>query len=307
MTEKNSFQNTEKYKAFTLLFISSFSLIILVSQYNDVSDSIRCALRLCASNIIPSIFPFFIFADFLASGHYSDTFSSIAARIFGVSENCVPALICGTVCGFPSGVKWASELYKNGVISKKEFENIIGIVNIPSFAFSVCAVGLGMMKSLTDGLIIYLITVLASIISSRLFCQKGQNIAKTAHFSRQSFSLSNSIKNAGFSSLVVSSYIIFFSIILKLLSNVINNENLYPLLSSFIEIGNATFTISQNTYISPLYKFILLGFSLGFSGISVHLQAFALLPPEISKGQYIKVKFSQGIICAILFAFYKII
>lgn len=307
MTEKISFRNTEKYKAFTLLFISSVSLIILVSQYNDVSDSIRGALKFCASNIIPSIFPFFIFADFLASGHYSDTFSSIAARIFGVSENCVPALICGTVCGFPSGVKWASELYKDGVISKRELENIIGIVNIPSFAFSVCAVGLGMMKSLKDGLIIYLITVLASIISSHLFGSKESENAKTAHFSRQSFSLTNSIKNAGFSSLVVSSYIIFFSIILKLLSNVIENEYLYTLLASFIEIGNATFIISQSTFLSPVYKHILLGLAIGFSGISVHLQAFSLLPPETSKTQYYKIKLSQGIICAVLFTFYKII
>ena len=126
---------------------------------------------------------------------------------------------------------------KQLVFAKKEFENIIGIVNIPSFAFSVCAVGLGMMKSLTDGLIIYLITVLGSIISSRLFCQKGQNIAKTAHFSRQNFSLTNSIKNAGFSSLVVSSYIIFFSIILKLLSNVIENERIGNILSYLKDIS----------------------------------------------------------------------
>jgi hypothetical protein len=119
--------------------------------------------------------------------------------------------------------------------------------------------------------------------------------------------LSKSIKNAGASSLVITSYIVFFSSVIKILSGFIKNQKLFTLITSFIEIGNSTFIISQSNTLPLEFQYALLGFSLGFSGISVHLQAFSLLPENTSKVTYYKTKLLQGVICAILFALYKTI
>ena len=310
MTEKKSLESSEsskKYKKYFLFFISLFSLLLLISKHTEISESIRYALRFCVSSIIPSIFPFFIFADFLASLCYNGKLAHLVTYIFGVNLNCFPAIICGLICGFPSGVKWAVKLYDEGLISKKELENLIGIINLPSFAFSVCAVGLGMLGSFYDGFVLYSITVISSVFLAQFFRCKQRKTMNTADFHGQNFDLSNSIKDAGFSSLVVTSYIVFFSIVIKLLSIFIKDQEAFALIVSFIEIGNATYLISQTDSLSIVFKALLIGFSLGFSGISVHLQAIALLPGSISKAIYYKTKLLQGLICAVFFALYKMI
>ena len=281
--------------------------MLLISKHTEISESIRYALRFCVSSIIPSIFPFFIFADFLATLNCNGKISFFITSIFGTNIACFPAIASGLICGFPSGVKWAVQLYEEGLISKKELENLIGIINIPSFAFSVCAVGLGMLGSIYDGVVLYSITVISSVFSAQFFRCKQRKMLNTEDFHGQKFNLSNSIKNAGFSSLVVTSYIVFFSIVIKLLSTFIKDQEVFVLIASFIEIGNATYLISQTDSLSIVFKALLIGFSLGFSGISVHLQAIALLPASISKATYYKTKLLQGLICAVFFALYKMI
>ena len=272
-----------------------------------MTESVIYATKLCVTSIIPSIFPFFIFADYLGAQQYNGATARTVSRIFGVSENCTPALICGLICGFPCGVKWALKLYEEGLISKTELEALMGLVNQPSLAFTVCAVGIGMLGSIKDGVFLYFSIIISVLISSRFLEFNNYKITKTDDIFRQSFNLTESIKNAGFSSLIVSSYIIFFSIVIKAFSFFIYPQSFLALISSFLEIGNATFLISNTSFSNPPLQNALLGFSLGFSGLSVHLQAFSLLPPNTSKKQYYKLKISQGILCAILFALYKCI
>ena len=294
-------------KSIIFIPISVLLLFILIRLNRVITESVIYAIRLCVTTIIPSIFPFFIFADYLGAQRYNGFISRTLSCIFGVTENCCPALFCGLICGFPCGVKWSVNLYNAGLISKNELENLIGVVNLPSFAFIVCSVGIGMLKSLLDGVALYLILLLSVLITSRNLCFKSCKTSKTQDVIEQKFNLSESIKHAGFSSLVVSSYIIFFSIIIKVISFFIKNQTLISIISSFLEIGNATYLISSLNFTNPLLQYCLIGFSIGFSGLSVHLQAFSLLPPNISKKSYFLSKISQGILCALLFTVYKIL
>ena len=42
-----------------------------------------------------------------------------------------------------------------------------------------------------------------------------------------------------------------------------------------------------------------LSFALGFSGFSVHLQGFSLMPREVSKMRYLSLKFAIGLLAAL--------
>jgi len=299
-TENALRKRSASYRLSAFIFLIVSIYVIIFSK--RISEATLYGIRLSALNVIPSLFPFFILSDLLTSsveinnkGFLSRAFS----KTFSISPAGLGAFALGAIGGFPLGVKCAARLYEKGEISKSELERLIGIVNNPSPAFVITAVGALMLGNALYGLILYFAVSISAIISGLIFkqeCNFSQNSDKT---SGQNFNLINSIKSAGESSIVISSFIIFFSTVIGALSVLINDGTTLAIASSLFEIGNAASRISALTLPLPVMT-ALLGFALGFSGLSVHLQAFALLPKEISKRRYLFMKCLQGLLTAAL-------
>ncbi len=289
------------------LHVTTLALLIITSVMysSEITKSIYDGIRLCAITIIPALFPFFIIADFIISGAGGEGrfLSKGFRKIFGIGGAGINAFVCGIVCGFPVGVKSAVELYRKRLITKDECQRLIGFVNNPSLAFVISGVGIGINGSLRVGILLYISTVLSAIAIGALFATKTENSKIHSEISEQKFDLVVSIKNAGVSCLTVSSYIIFFSAVLGVLGAIINNDVILALLAPFFEIGNATTIIAKSTFLSPAFSIMLTGFALGFSGLSVHLQALSLVPNELSKKQYFLMKTAQGILCSVITLF----
>ena len=283
------------------IIIFAVTVAILTFNASHVRESIINGIRLSALSVIPSLFPFFILSDFLSAKYQPKNriFSNLVCRIFGITQASIGCIILGLVCGFPLGVKSATELYANKQIDRDECERLCIIANDPSFAFVVSGVGAGMFNSVLTGIILY-VSVIASTVSIGLLSKrKEQKSLKSDNISRQRFDLSLSIKSAALSSIYVSSYIIFFSGVLGIVSSFCKNELLKILFSSVLEIGNAASVISKSKLLSPILSIALTSFALGFSGLSVFMQAVSYLPPEISKGKLLGYKLIQGAISAV--------
>ncbi len=276
--------------------------LILLLYGNESKEAVIFGIKLSALSIIPAIFPFFILSDLLlVSFTNSGGFARrLFERIFHISGSALPTFIIGLVCGFPLGVKGACELYKDKRISKEECERLSGFVNNPSLAFVISGVGLGMLGSIKHGVMLYFSVMLASIMTGYMFRIKRYKTHISEYNTKQKFNLTLSIKNAGQSSLLVSSYIIFFSMILGILSAVVKSSTLVSLLSPIFEVGNATKLLSANTAFSPVLTFSLIAFALGFSGLSVFMQAASFLPPGISRKKILLMKITEGIISALI-------
>lgn len=230
----------------------------------------------------------------------------VFSKLFTLPASLLPAFVLGTVCGFPLGVNAAVVHYKNGSLSKKELEDFCGFANNPSLAFVISGIGAGLWGDVRLGIALYISVVLSAITVGILFRRKQNNIAKTNVISRQSFNLVESIKKAGVSSLTVSSYIIFFSALIGVLKNLIDDPLVLTTISSLLEITNAS---SLAASLGAKFSFsgeILTAFALGFSGLSVHLQTISILPKEISTKRYFLMKLSQGILCS-LFIFLSLL
>ena len=292
------FKYEHKSEACSLLATVA-SVIIMLLFSDTVSRSIKQGIKISALSVIPSVFPFLILADYFSSNINISMKNSITQRIFHLQSGCDGAMLCGLICGFPCGIKYALSLYHEKHIDKSELERIIGLINNPSLAFVVSGVGMGMLNSLSDGVILYLSLIISIFIISRLSVNANKKTKNMADIPRQSFSFSSSIKNAGYSSLTISSFIIFFSAILGVVQELVTDAILYAMIASFFEIGNAS-TIITAQRINVFLKFILLGFCLGFSGFSVHLQAFELLPKDISKNKYFKCKILEGLLSGVI-------
>lgn len=298
MTKMQS--QTQKSNIFLLYHISiSIIIVILIIFSKSISENIRNSIRLVSFSVVPSLFLFLIISDFISSKVTSIPFGKKISNIFSISEGCECAIICGLVCGFPCGVKYAAKLYENGNIGKEELERLIGLVNNPSIAFVVSAVGVGMLNSVKDGFLLYISVIISILLVAKCYKRTVAYSSFTNDNFEQRFNLSKSIKNAGLSSVAISSYIIFFSAALGVLKSITESKIIISFFASFLEIGNATSEISSSGF-SPSVSFIFYGFALGFSGLSVHMQAFDLLDADISKRKYFKMKLTQGVFCAMV-------
>ena len=84
-------------------------------------------LLLCATKIIPSLFPYMVISSLLVYSGLAERLGRIipVASAFNLPREAGAPLILGAVCGFPVGAKTAVDLFKNGCISKTQSEVLI--------------------------------------------------------------------------------------------------------------------------------------------------------------------------------------
>ena len=294
--EKNKTKGSLRSKGALIIFVLTTALLFI---YNDeAKEGFVRGLRLSALSVIPAIFPFFILSDFLFAFYEPKKgfFSSLFERIFGITASGFKAYLIGIICGFPLGVKCASELYRQNKITLNECERLSAVASSPSLAFVISGVGAGLRGSLKEGILLYLCVIISSFFTGILFKAKRHKNEFSAQISEQSFDLANSIKRAAYSSVSVGAYISFFSIISVILVSLVKNELLILFITSFLEIGNASVLISNSSILSPALNFSLTAFALGFSGLSVFMQGLEYLPKEASKSRILFMKLIQGVI-----------
>ena len=284
-------------RLFGALLCFALAAVMLIFG-KELKESVLLGVRLSATNIIPTLFPFMVLTDYWVSVidfREGNIFSRIFERVFNIRGEGLSAFLCGIFCGFPMGVKTAVDLYHGGVIDKDELEHLAGFINNPSLAFVISGIGVGMYGSLQIGLLLYLGVMTSSVLVGLLFSKKTQKTHTHSEIMRQKFDLVASIKSAGMSSIAISSYIIFFSALIGLVSCIVKNSIFTTLFSTLCEISSATNLIANSGNFSTLISLSITAFALGFSGFSVHLQSFVFLPPEVSRKKYLLMKFLQGI------------
>ncbi len=275
-----------------------------------LKEGVKYGIDISFGNIIPTIFPFFILSDLWCSYiviKKESPLSKSFQRIFSIEPAVLSAYLSGLVCGFPIGIKTAVSLYNGGFLTKSGLERTIGAVNNPSFAFVVFGVGAGLYGNVKYGLLLYISVIISSILVFLIFKAKNAESTFSNEIIRQSFSFVDSIKNAGFSSITVSSFIIFFSSLIFLLKTIFPAPSFGIIVSSLLEVGNAVSIIADNRDWFGIFTPSVSAFALGFSGLSVHMQCFALLPKEISKRTYLSMKLTEGLICATLVYIFTLI
>ncbi len=302
MTENAKPKIKKRKKARPILALIALTLLVspafLFSK--ELSSGVLFGLRLSFECVIPSVFPFFVIADAISSfstGMEETAAGKLFARIFRLPAAALGVFVLGNVCGFPLGVKSASELYKKGELTKKEAEHLIGFANGPSLAFTLGAVGAGMLGGIKYGLLLYSSLIISSVAIGFLFRSNNKIIDKPSLISRQKFDLVSSIKNAGFNSVTVCAYIVFFSAVSTLLRSLIKNEYLALVSVIFSEVSGAASYISTAAFLPQRIMLALMAAALAFSGFSVHLQSRSLADEDISFIKYYIMKSVQSLLC----------
>ncbi|WP_297631465.1 sporulation integral membrane protein YlbJ [uncultured Clostridium sp.] len=291
---------------------------------NSSLESIKKGVQLCFSSIFPSIFSFSLICNLLISFNgielYSKYLGNLLCRPFRVSFNCSFILIASFLCGYPLGAKYATDAYKQNLISEKEYVRISSLASNASPVFMLGVLGLSILGNIQYGYILIFSSLLSIFfISLILPSPRGKNFnpfeKKIKATPKLGIALQTSIENALKTTLLVCGYVITFSLIINILKNltfikdffvIIENSfnlpasSLYGLFLGSIEVTNGCNLISQ-TNLSVHLKVSFMAFFCSFGGLSIIFQTSSfLLSNKISFLKYSVIKLVQGIIAFII-------
>lgn len=311
------------------MLIAVAGLIGLVASPTEAFNASKDALNLCVNVIIPTLFPFFVFSSLAVSLGLADIlgkiFGGIMKPIFNVNGTCSAAFILGLISGFPVGAKTAISLYQNGLCSKAEAERILSFSNNAGPAFVLGTVGIGIWNSSYVGWLLWGTQVLSSIIVGFIFgriwkkkekSQITEIKTKKSRVVRFIPSLTEAVKSAAMNLIYISSFIVFFAIIIKLLTVSGIIPSLANLLEDLIPIGDLSSKDYENI-ISGIFEFTtgikrignsapyshsltLTAAILGWAGLSVHCQVLSFVYESgLSPIPYVAGKAMQTVFSAI--------
>ncbi len=290
------------------LIVTVFTGIVLSGEMAElVSEGMSLAVR-C---VVPSSFPFMIISDLYVSYGHPEKIKSVewlAYRLLGLPASAIGALICGNVGGFPIGAKITGDLYREGAIDRESAERLMALSANPSSAFIVGAVGLGMYRDETIGVILLLSVYLSSLTCGFLTKQKHNNTLYSDNIMWQNYNFVVSVKNAGISSVSVISFVSLFSVIVGLIKKYVKiGSVVYPLVA-ILEVTNAAKIFADSSLFPTVLSVSLVAFSLGFGGLSVLMQnAVFIEGTGLKMKKYTVIKLMQGVISAALATLFTLI
>ena len=288
----------------------------------EAMEAAREGLKLCYNVILPSLFPFFVLSalvvDLGLAGYIGRALEGLMRPLFNVPGACASAFALGFVGGYPVGARTALSLYQKGMCTKTEAERLLAFCNNSGPAFILGVVGAGVFASSRVGLLLYLAHAAASVCVGFLFRfykregkRRERRASPTFEAERITVAFTGAIKNSFLSTLNICAFVVFFTVVIKLLFL----SGLLPglagilgtlfaplgfstrwaerLLTGFIELTSGVWTLTGDGSTSG--KLSMAAFLLGWAGLSVHCQVLSFIGGSgLSVKTYIGGKLLHG-------------
>ena len=265
-----------KIKKFPLSGLAMIVIVLILLNSAMIATAVRSSLELCFSVIIPSLFPFMVMSSFFV-GNMKNTLPGFVGRVleylFGFSFRGTGAFLCGLLCGYPIGARCASQLYREGKISKSEAETLLACANNSGPLFIIGAVGCQMLNSFKWGLMLWGVHIFCAIFFAIVLKSRTYVKAHKEFSFIKEKPLSESISESVVNILNVCGFVVFFSVINILVEPFAKlfPEKIQKLIFCFFEITNGINKVSHSGYFFN-QKLYIIAFALGWSGLSVHMQ-----------------------------------
>ena len=288
----------------------------------EAMEAAREGLRLCYNVILPSLFPFFVLSalvvDLGLAGYIGRALEGLMRPLFNVPGACASAFALGFVGGYPVGARTALSLYQKGMCTKTEAERLLAFCNNSGPAFILGVVGAGVFASSKVGLLLYLAHAAAPVCVGLLFRfykregkRRERRASPTFEAERITVAFTGAIKNSFLSTLNICAFVVFFTVVIKLLflsgllpglAGVLG-ALLSPLgfstrwaerlLTGLIELTSGVWTLTGDGSTSG--KLSMAAFLLGWAGLSVHCQVLSFIGGSgLSVRTYIGGKLLHG-------------
>lgn len=309
--------DTDMKKVLIWIFSGTVIALMLIFPHKSM-EYVRASAQLCFEMIIPTLFPFFVCSGVLVYSGFCEVlarmFRFCMMPLFKISPAGAAAFVLGIISGYPLGAVTAAQLYENGYLSKTEAERLCAFCNNSGPLFIIGSVGAAVYGSVGVGVMLYALHILASVtvgVIFRFYKKNSYTAPPTVMTSPErgvgeiiGIALNNAVNTV----LTVCGAIMFFGtagfLVLDLLPL---DDVMYAVTVGIIEFANGTAEISELD-IETGTKLILTAFTVGFAGLSVHMQVIAVMAKyNISLLPYFLGKILHGLIAAIyVFAYLSV-
>ncbi len=326
-------------------------ILCLILMSGTVLAAAKNGLSLWAHVIFPSLFPFFVAAEVLNATGFIRTsgllLEPLMRPFFNVPGSASFALVMGISSGYPMGAKITSDLRINGIITKAEAERLLAFTNNSGPIFVIGAIGTTMYGSTAIGIFLFACHFAACITVGLLFSRSvtsersvpggrnvpsarnvpprtllkkfGKELRNQASSNRPTLAvmLGDAVKSSLTSILVIGGFVVLFSVIIQLLTDIgiisflaglaanllsplgISKDILEGLLSGLLEITTGSRIINSSPSAALSLKLPAVSFIIGWAGLCVHSQVMSIISKtDIQTRLYLFGKFLQGIIAS---------
>ena len=258
------------------------------------ASGISRGLSICASIIIPSLFPFLVLAGFLVKSGLSEAIGRRLEKptrfLFGLPGSCAAGILVGFIGGYPAGGIAVGELVERGAITRAQGRRMLCFCVGAGPTFVLTAVGSLLLGSAQAGPVLLLAVTASGLLLGLLLRFTSPKSAPKAAPKPQPPSPSpfvNSVTGAGRAMAVLCAFVIVFSVLLSLC----RDAGLFRPLTRFLLLrgmgpGNAAALPSFLAEVTAGCRdgaqfgasLPLFAFGLGWGGLCVHLQIFSFFP-----------------------------
>lgn len=283
-----------------IAIILGMMLVLLLVFSDEATEAARKALHISSVSVIPSLFTYIVLCGVITKLDLLSPLGRLipSEKLFGLPECASPIILMGLVCGFPVGASCTADLYSAGAISKNDAQRLVAISSCASPAFLVSSVGLW-WSDRRFGVVLYICSVLTVLLYG-VFTRKHGVGEKTNASVVQKEKMSaaeavcSSVSSAALSSLNITAYITFFSVIRALLVKLMPSLRL--IISALLEFSGGAYTGALSGGYAGA---AVTGFAVGFASLSVFMQTL-FFTSSVDIG--IKHFFCSKLICGLISA-----
>ena len=281
------------------IFTSIFLILEIYLLFNskEIIYSFNKTLNICMYTLMPTMFASILFSQILIKLDFEkyipNFIINIFKKIFNINKKEVIIFILSIISGYPNNAK----MLNNN-------QNLNVIVNYTSFVnpiFLICTVGIIYLKDIKLALIIYISHILSNIILGILLKNKNKVSMEKDNTSNNSSIFEiyfSSLKSTTSSLVMIFSNILFFSILLSLITNILPFKGIInSLILGIFEFSNGIYLISLSN-ISIFLKGLFILIIITFSSFSIHMQMISVNE---------KIKYTKFFLFRILCVFISII
>lgn len=281
------------------IFTSIFLILEIYLLFNskEIVYSFNKTLNICMYTLMPTMFASILFSQILIKLDFEkyipNFIINIFKKIFNINKKEVIIFILSIISGYPNNAK----MLNNN-------QNLNVIVNYTSFVnpiFLICTVGIIYLKDIKLTLIIYISHILSNIILGILLKNKNKVSIEKDNTSNNSSIFEiyfSSLKSTTSSLVMIFSNILFFSILLSLITNILPFKGIInSLILSIFEFSNGIYLISLSN-ISIFLKGLFILIVITFGSFSIHMQMISVNE---------KIKYTKFLLFRILCVFISII
>ena len=183
-----------------LPFILVLFTICLVIFSNSNLVATKNGLKLWATCVVPSLFPFFVITNLLSHTKVVNTIGKLLDKcmrpIFNVPGVGGFAFVMGLISGYPVGAKIVADFREKGLVTKDEGERLLAFTNNSGPLFILSSVGIALFGDTKTGLLLLVTHILSCITVGILlakFSKKSE--IENSYDTKKNFGHSSKLKS----------------------------------------------------------------------------------------------------------------